>query len=75
MQNYCIFCIYTTFYTIKAYIITIKNKLMNKILYRYTIKLDLAYSIYTLNTMGAILGYVMLGFLALASGKAERSSH
>ena len=23
--------------------------------------------------MGAILGYVMLGFLALASGKAERS--
>lgn len=62
MQNYCIFCIYTTFYTIKAYIVTIKNKLMNKILYRYTTKLDLAYSIYTLNTMGAILGYVMLGF-------------
>ena len=47
---------------------------MNKTLYRYTTKLDLAYSIYTLNTMGAILGYVMLGFLALASGKAERSS-
>lgn len=62
MQSYCIFCIHTTFYTIKAYIITIKNKLMNKILYRYTTKLDLAYSIYTLNTMGAILGYVMLGF-------------
>ena len=74
MQNYCIFCIYTTFYTIKAYIITIKNKLMNRISYRHTTKLDLAYSIYTLNTMGAILGYVMLGFLALASGKAERSS-
>ena len=74
MQSYCIFCIYTIFCTIKAYIITIKNKLMNKILYRYTTKLDLAYSIYTLNTMDAILGYVMLGFLALASGKAERSS-
>jgi hypothetical protein len=74
MQSYCVFCIYTTFYTIKAYIITIKNKLMNKIPYRYTTKLDLVYSIYTLNTMGAILGYVMLGFLALASGKAERSS-
>ena len=74
MQSYCAFCIYTTFYTIKAYIITIKNKLMNKISYRYTIKLDLAYSIYTLNTQGAALGYVMLGFLALASGKAERSS-
>ena len=70
MQSYCVFCIYTTFYTIKAYIITIKNKLMNKISYRYTTKLDLAYSIYTLNTQG----YVMLGFLALASGKAERSS-
>ena len=74
MQSYCIFCMYTIFCTIKAYIITIENKLMNKILYRYTTKLDLAYSIYTLNTMGAILGYVMLGFLALASGKAERSS-
>ena len=74
MQSYCVFCIYTTFYTIKAYIITIKNKLMNKISYRYTIKLDLAYSIYTLNTQGTALGYVMLGFLALASGKAERSS-
>ena len=47
---------------------------MNKTLYIYTIKLDLAYSIYTLNTQGAALGYVMLGFLALASGKAERSS-
>ena len=74
MQIYCIFCIHTTFYTIKAYIITIKNKLMNKISYRYTTKLDLAYSIYTLNTQGSALGYVMLGFLALASGKAERSS-
>ena len=74
MQIYCIFCIYTTFHTIKAYIITIENKLMNKISYRYTTKLDLAYSIYTLNTQGAALGYVMLGFLALASGKAERSS-
>ena len=39
MQSYCVFCIYTTFYTIKAYIITIKNKLMNKISYRYTTKL------------------------------------
>ena len=39
MQSYCIFCIYTTFYTIKAYIITIKNKLMNKTPYRYTTKL------------------------------------
>ena len=39
MQSYCIFCIYTTFYTIKAYIITIKNKLMNKISYRYTTKI------------------------------------
>ena len=47
---------------------------MNKIPYRYTTKLDLAYSIYTLNTQGTALGYVMLGFLALASGKAERSS-
>lgn len=47
---------------------------MNKISYRYTTKLDLAYSIYTLNTQGAILGYVMLGFLALANGKAEHSS-
>ena len=47
---------------------------MNKISYRYTTKLDLAYSIYTLNTQGAALGYVMLGFFALASGKAERSS-
>ena len=74
MQSYCVFCIYTIFYTIKAYVITIKNKLMNKISYRYTIKLDLAYSIYTLNTQGAALGYVMLGFFALASGKAERSS-
>ena len=74
MQIYCIFCIHTTFYTIKAYIITRKNKLMNKISYRYTTKLDLAYSIYTLNTQGSALGYVMLGFLALASGKAERSS-
>ena len=36
MQSYCIFCIYTTFYTTKAYIITIKNKLTNKTLYRYT---------------------------------------
>ena len=36
MQSYCIFCIHTTFYTIKAYIITIKNKLTNKIMYRYT---------------------------------------
>lgn len=47
---------------------------MSKILYRYTTKLDLAYSIYTLNTQGATLGYVMLGFRALASGKAERST-
>ena len=47
---------------------------MNKISYRYTTKLNLAYSIYTLNTQSAALGYVMLGFLALASGKAERSS-
>ena len=47
---------------------------MNKIPYRYTTKLDLAYSIYTLKTQGAAMGYVMLGFLALASGKAERSS-
>ena len=39
MQSYRVFCIYTTFYTIKAYIITIKNKLMNKISYRYTTKL------------------------------------
>ena len=36
MQNYCIFCIYTTFHIIKAYIFTIKNKLTNKTLYRYT---------------------------------------
>ena len=36
MQSYCIFCIYTIFYIIKAYIITIKNKLMNKIPYSYT---------------------------------------
>ena len=36
MQSYCNFCIYTTFYTIKAYIFTIKNKLTNKTLYRYT---------------------------------------
>ena len=34
--GYCIFCIYTTFYTIKAYIFTIKNKLTNKTLYSYT---------------------------------------
>lgn len=61
MQIYCIFCIYTTFYTIKAYIITIKNKLMNKISYRYTTKLDIAYSIYTLNTQGAALSYVIFG--------------
>lgn len=64
MQSYCIFCIYTTFYTIKAYIITIKNKLMNKISYRYTIKLDIAYSIYTLNTQGAALSYVIFGLSA-----------
>lgn len=64
MQSYCVFCIYTTFYTIKAYIITIKNKLMNKISYRYTIKLDLAYSIYTLNTQGDALGYVIIGLSA-----------
>lgn len=64
MQNYCIFCIYTTFYTIKAYIITIKNKLMNRISYRYTTKLDLAYSIYTLNTQGAALSYVIFGLSA-----------
>ena len=36
MQSYCNFCIYTTFYTTKAYIFTIKNKLTNKTLYRYT---------------------------------------
>ena len=36
MQSYCIFCIYTIFYTVKAYIITIKNKQTNKTLYRYT---------------------------------------
>ena len=36
MQRYCIFCIYTTSYTIKAYIFTIKNKLTNKTLYSYT---------------------------------------
>lgn len=71
MQSYRVFCIYTTFYTTKAYIITIKNKLTNKISYRYTTKLDLAYSIYTLDTHGAALGYVMLGFLALASGQSR----
>ena len=64
MQSYCVFCIYTTFYTIKAYIITIKNKLMNKIPYRYTTKLYLAYSIYTLNTQGVALGYVIVGLSA-----------
>ena len=69
MQSYCVFCIYTTFYTIKAYIITIKNKLMNKISYRYTTKLDLAYSIYTLNTQGAALGYVIVGLSC--SGKRQ----
>ena len=36
MQSYSIFCIYTTFYTVKAYIITTKNKLTNKTLYSYT---------------------------------------
>ena len=36
MQSYCNFCIYTTFYTIKAYIITIKDKQTNKTLYSYT---------------------------------------
>ena len=36
MQSYSIFCIYTTFNAIKAYIFTIKNKLTNKIPYRYT---------------------------------------
>ena len=36
MQSYCIFCIYTTFHNIKAYIFTIKNKLTNKTLYSYT---------------------------------------
>ena len=66
MQNYCIFCIYTTFYTIKAYIITIKNKLMNRISYRYTTKLDLAYSIYTLNTQGAALPFIHI-FCSLKS--------
>ena len=36
MQSYYIFCIYTTFHTAKAYIFTTKNKLTNKIAYRYT---------------------------------------
>ena len=37
MQSYCDFCIYTTFYAIKAYVFTIKNKLTNKTLYSYTL--------------------------------------
>jgi hypothetical protein len=76
MQSYCIFCIYTTFYTIKAYIITIKNKLMNKIPYRYTTKLlsrTIGGSVGMAGCHTLLIKDCLVGaLLALASGKAER---